>query len=166
MKTKINIAIFFLQVLMLSLSIPVIIYSQTEQDTIASKWGSGFMHQYVYGQHNHSLNRNKLTTILKTDKQAYNVMKSANNLHRVATIVAYSGLAIAIAGESQDNLTIGFSGVGIACVSFTMFSISNKKTKKAVDIFNSGLRETGYYNPEFEIRAALTSNGVGVNIYF
>lgn len=167
MKTIRLLTIFIAILMVFLMNNPINCYSQAKnQDTIYSKYGSGFMHHYVYSLNRKTLQRNDLTTILKTNDQAFKVMKSSNNNHLLANTIALPGLLVGTIGELSGNLKIGFIGIGIAVVSIPLYSISNKKMKKAVDIYNSKFRETGYNNSQVEFKGMLTSNGIGVMIYF
>lgn len=126
---------------------------------------------YHYFQNEKKLTFKEMLSIIKIDNEAHQLMKSARSRNMVGGGIGFVS-AIMLGGsigktisDGKPNWTVAGIGVGLNVVSLVLFSSANKKTIKAVDIYNANQTSLrNGFEPEFEIK--FTSVGVGVVIRF
>lgn len=122
---------------------------------------------YKYSQGGVSLSMNELVSIMGTNSEAYELMKSARSTYTFAQIIGGAGgfmigwpLGTAIGG-GDPNWTLAGIGAGLVVVSIPIYSTSNRKTKQAVDLYNADLAVSSDHN-SFNPRFRLAVKGTGL----
>jgi hypothetical protein len=147
----------------------VITYSLNGQDisdTIEVKKAFGV----VFLQKGQKLTPGKLLEISSSNPESYKEMKIAKGNYDAGTLFGFAGgfmvgwpLGTAIAG-GEPNWTLAAIGAGLIVISIPFSTSYSKHARKAVEIYNNGLKQTGLNSMEF--RLGLTSNGIGLKINF
>ncbi|MEI6091236.1 MAG: hypothetical protein WCR42_12345 [bacterium] len=143
-------------------------FGQTQKDSIRIK--KVFLgNTYYYNEK--LIDIRKMGNIMRTNKEAYSEIKSAETSNTFATILGYAGgfmigwpLGSALGG-GETNWTMVGIGVGIVAVGIPISIHADNKVKKAVQIYNKDLQTSSLYY-ETEIKFAFTGNGVGLIIKF
>ncbi|NVK53586.1 MAG: hypothetical protein HWD85_11675 [Flavobacteriaceae bacterium] len=125
----------------------------------------------MYMQNNAYLSGKQLLSIVKENQEAYNLMKSANSNKTWATILGGAGgflvgypIGTAIGGGEAKWELAGVGAV-LILVAIPINNGYNKKSKKAVDIYNEGLSTTASsFNPTFDLN--LRGNSIGITMSF
>ncbi len=116
------------------------------------------------------LSPNQLLDITRPVPAAYAEMKAAKSNYNVATVLGFTGgfligwpIGTAIAGGDPEWVMAGI-GAGLVGISIPLLSAYNKRSQKAVDIYNSTLKQTGYNR--IDLKLGLTCNGLGIRMTF
>jgi hypothetical protein len=154
-------------------------YSQSEDKTITLK-------KKNYYQSGQKLNGKQLKTILSTNPassseyEKYRVNNSVGTPLLIGgSICALAGGAIALSSsikESNDinngelsgdyptGIGLAALGLGLVLVAVPFMLPANKHFKKSVDLYNSNLKTTGYYQVRFNLM--VKGNGLGIRVQF
>ena len=149
------------------------LFAQKQTDSITFKKGLGYSFHGV-----NELSLEQLLDITESNSVAYRQMKIANNYKDWASGwefgVSFTILYGLIDSKNSNNKKLNlYSAAGLAIVGLDVgflavaipFALESKKhRKKAVKIYNEGLKQTGMNNVDF--RFGMTNNGVGVNVKF
>ncbi|MGG8495594.1 hypothetical protein ACQY1Q_04190 [Tenacibaculum sp. TC6] len=127
---------------------------------------------YRYTQNGKTLTMNNLTVLMQSNKQALELLKKAKTNNTLAYILGGAGgILIGIPlgqsiGGGEANWTLAAVGAGIIVTAIPIASSANKKTKQAIELYNSSLQSTSSFNfkPEFTIIA--NGNGIGISMHF
>ncbi len=125
---------------------------------------------YKITQNDKRLTLKSLTNALRPNKEAYMLLKSAKSTHITAIIIAgIGGFAIGYPlGKSlrggKTNWALMGAGVGALGLSIPVSLSSNKKLEQAVEVYNSGLKNTSYFKPKYKI--IVNQKGLGLAINF
>lgn len=143
-------------------------YGQVSTDSISTKEVFG---GYQFYQGDKSLNMKQLIRVMEPNEQAYKLINSAHSTSVFATIVGCVGgymlgrqLGTAIIG-GEPNWRVAGIGVGIIIVSIPINQIANYKAKQAVDIYNSGIKRSSFWDKN-ELKLSKTRNGFGLTLNF
>jgi len=143
-------------------------FSQTQKDSIRIQNGF-FGNKYYY--YEKPIDIKQMSTIMRTNKAAYKEIQSAQTTNAFASILGGAGgfligwpLGAAIGG-GEPNWTMAGIGVGLVAIGIPISINVNKKVKKAIQIYNTGLKTSSLYY-ETEMKFAITGNGVGLIIKF
>ena len=121
-----------------------LIFSQTYVDsiTIVNKYG------LYFSKNGKRLTPAKLVTAVKSNPEAYKIMKNAQESRDLGTIMGSIGSFVAgyavgrsLGPRTLDKRTLIF-GSALVLVSIPFSSGFSAKTLKAVKIYNAGLRDT------------------------
>lgn len=141
---------------------------QTGTDSIRVKKTFGGI-KFYQGENKLSLPDLKIT--MQTNPQAYQVIKSAQSANTIANIIGGIGGALvgfpigtAIAGKDANWALAGI-GAGLIGVSIPFSIKAIQKSKKAVGIYNSGLRASSFWNKN-DLRLSLAGNKIGLTLQF
>ena len=126
---------------------------------------------YKFTRNENTLNLRDLSRIMEDTPEAKDLIKKAKTTTVFTSILAFAGggligwpIGEAIGG-GDPNWALAGIGAGLVAVAIPLASSANKKTKEAVDIYNSSLeRQTTNFKPELNILA--TGNGLGLSLRF
>jgi hypothetical protein len=142
------------------------LYGQTISDTIEVKKAMGV----IFIQNGQKLTPRKLLEITSTNTEAYKEMKIAKGNYDVGSVFGFAGgflvgwpLGTAVAG-GEPNWTLAALGAGLIVVSIPFSTSYSKHAKKAVALYNNGLKQSGLKSPE--VILGLTYNGIGLRVNF
>ncbi|HIP47882.1 MAG TPA: hypothetical protein EYG92_02815 [Lutibacter sp.] len=127
---------------------------------------------YKYTQEGKVLTMKSMSSTLETNPEAYKLFKKAKSANVLAQILGGVGGGLigypigTAVGGGDANWTIAAVGVGVLAIAIPISIGVNKKTKKAVSIYNSGLSKVSYseYNTSYQIISNV--NGIGVSMTF
>jgi outer membrane lipoprotein SlyB len=127
---------------------------------------------YKYTQKGNQMTMKDLVKTMESNKQAFELIRKAQSSNTLASIIAFTGgglvgwpIGTAIGG-GDANWTLAGIGAGLIAIGIPISSNVNKKTKQAVDLYNSSLSSTSFYEfrPEFKVIA--NGNGIGLSMNF
>jgi hypothetical protein len=140
-------------------------FGQYQSDSIQVRKALGT----IYLQHGKRLRPNQLLDITYSNPDAYNEMKIAKSNYDAGAIFGFAGgfligwsIGGAIGGQDFD-WTLAGVGAGLTAISIPFSVAFTRHAKKAVKIYNDGLKSVGYHP---ELRIGLNSNGVGLSMVF
>jgi outer membrane lipoprotein SlyB len=127
---------------------------------------------YQYTQDGNQMTMGKLVKAMESNSEALKFMKKAKSNNVIASIISGAGGALigfpigTAIGGGDANWTLAGIGAGLVAISIPISSGVNKNAKKAVELYNSSLNSTSYYEfkPEFKIVA--NGNGIGLSVNF
>lgn len=125
---------------------------------------------YKYTQNGKTLTMGNLVSTMKTNPEAYRLIKKANTNQIVATIIGAAGGGLtgwplgAAVGGGDPNWALAGIGAGLVAVSIPFATTSNKKAREAVEVYNSSLSSSYKFSPEFKISS--NRDGIGFAIVF
>jgi len=130
-----------------------------------SFWGTKYI------QNEKPLSLSELVSTMKSNQEAYNLAKTARSNYITSLIISGAGgfligfpLGDAIRGD-KPNWPIAGAGAALVLVSIPISISSNKKMKKAINLYNSGLSESSYnFRPRYNFIA--NAKGFGISISF
>lgn len=141
-------------------------YGQNISDTIETKNALGV----IFLQNGKKLTPRNLLEISSSNAESYKEMKIAKSNYDVGSVFGFAGgfmvgwpIGTAIGG-GEPNWTLAVVGAGLIVISIPFSTAYSKHARKAVEIYNNGLKQTGSSTVEF--RLGLTFNGVGLKINF
>ena len=157
---------FTLMLIGLLLLSAISVFGQSQSDSIQTKKSLGT----VFIQHGRRLTPGQLLEITKINTDAYNEMKIAKSNYAIGTVFGFAGgflvgwtVGTAVGG-GEPNWALAGIGAGLIVVSIPFSTSYTKHAKKAVEIYNNALSQTGSRKIDFSL--ALTYNGIGINITF
>lgn len=140
-------------------------FGQDQADSIQVKKALGT----IYLQHGKRLRPNQLLDITYSNSQAYSEMKIAKNNYDAGAIFGFAGgfligwsIGGAIGGQDFD-WTLAGVGAGLTAISIPFSAAFNRHAKKAVKIYNDGLKPVAYHP---QLRIGVNHNGVGLTMVF
>lgn len=127
---------------------------------------------YKFTQNGKKLTMGNLVKTMESNQQAFELIKKAQSNNTLASIIGFAGGGLigwpigTAVGGGDANWTLAGIGAGLIVVGIPIASSANKKAKQAVELYNSSLYSTAYYEfkPEFEIMA--NGNGIGLSMSF
>lgn len=125
---------------------------------------------YTFSQNNKALSVAQLTDLMKNNKKAFDLMKSAKTNQTWSTILGGVGggligypIGTAIGGGDAKWELAGV-GAALVLVAIPIANGFNKKATKAVDLYNEGLPAiSSNFNPTFNFNFKGTSMGISMN---
>lgn len=142
-------------------------YSQTSNDTIYSQKVFG---GYRFWKKEKELKYSELLTIVKNNREAYKLIKSAQASNGFSVVLGGVGgflvgyqLGTAIAG-GEPNLAVGGVGIGLMGLSIPISINASKKARQGVAIYNKQIQELSYSPPK--IYFGCTESGIGLILKF
>ena len=143
-------------------------FGQIVTDSISAKKVFG---GYNFYQGTKRLSVNELKNAMKLNDQAYGEMKSAQSANIFATIIGGVGgfmvgwpLGTAIGGGDPNWVMAGI-GAGLIVVSIPISQKFSKHAKRAVDIYNDGLKTNTFWERN-ELKLSMSEDGVGLVLRF
>ena len=127
---------------------------------------------YQYTQNGNRMTMGKLVKTMDANSDALKFIKKAKSNNVFASILGGAGGALigfpigTAIGGGDANWTLAGIGAGLVAIGIPISSGANKNAKKAVELYNSSLNSTAYYEfkPEFKIVA--NGNGIGLSMNF
>lgn len=127
---------------------------------------------YKYTQNGKQMTMGDLVDAMESYQQAYELVKKAQSNNTLASIIGFAGGGLigwpigAAIGGGDANWTLAGIGAGLVAIGIPISSSANKKAKQAVELYNSSLNSTSFYEfkPEFKIMA--NGNGIGFSMNF
>ena len=127
---------------------------------------------YKYTQNGKQMKMGDLVNTMQSNANALEFIKKARTNNTFASILGGAGGALIgfpigqSIGGGDANWTLAGVGAGLIVVAIPISSSANKKAKQAVELYNSSLNSTSYYEfkPEFQIIA--NGNGIGLTMNF
>lgn len=125
-------------------------------------WGG-----YQFSQDGKNLTLSDMQKIMKDNKEAYELVTSAKSNQTWALILGTAGGALvgfpigtAIGGGDPEWALAG-AGAALIVATIPIVKGFNKKTSKAVNLYNDGLSSNAYnFNPTFNLNIKGTSLGI------
>lgn len=126
---------------------------------------------YTYYQNGKALSMKSLIATME-NTEAFEVIKEAKSKNTLANILGGVGgfmigypLGTSIGG-GDANWTLAGVGAGLIVIALPISSKANKKTKEAIDIYNTSLKTSSfhYFEPQFKMLA--NGKGIGLTMQF
>ena len=127
---------------------------------------------YKFEQNNRRLSWKELISETELNIEANLLIKKAKSQNTISSILAITGgglIGVPI-GQSttnrKPNWILAYIGGGIVIIGIPISIKATKNVKEGIDLYNSSLNSTPFYEfkPEFEIIA--NENGVGLSMNF
>lgn len=125
--------------------------------------------KYEFIQNDVPMSFGGVVRALENNPEAYQLAKSARNLYITSEYIGFAGgfaIGWGITTEEKTNWKLIGIGAGLIAVSIPFEMISDKKIKKALSIYNSGLNETlrYYFKPQYHL--IFNDKGLGIAMRF
>jgi len=127
---------------------------------------------YKYTQNGNQMTMKNLVKTMESNKQAFDLIKKAQSNNTLASIIGFAGggligwpIGTAIGG-GDANWTLAGIGAGLVAIGIPISSSANKKTKQAVELYNSSLNSTSFYEFKPEFKVIANGNGIGLSMNF
>lgn len=140
----------------------------TTPDSITSKKVFG---GYQYFQDGKMLTLPQLTNLMKTNTEAYKLVKSAIVTNGFLSVLSYAGgfcigypIGQALGG-GEPVWELAAVGAGLIAVAIPIANGVTKKMNNAVEVYNRGVRTTSFWDDK-ELKFQLTGNGLGLALRF
>lgn len=150
----------------LTLSFIIAIFTSGFAQTIEFTKGFG---GYTFTQNGEKISTEEVTTQLNTNEESAQLLKKAKNQGILASIIGGAGGALVgypigtAIGGGEANWAMAGVGAGIIAIGIPISISANKKTKKAIEIYNAGVKpkeENITYKPQL----MMVSNSVGLGL--
>ncbi|MEQ8471956.1 MAG: hypothetical protein RIC35_12265 [Marinoscillum sp.] len=126
---------------------------------------------YQFYQEEKRLGVKQLLEAVRSNYQAYQQIQSAQSIHSLAVILSSAGgfmvgwpIGTAVGG-GDPNWKLAAVGAGFLAASIPISLTFNKKVRKAVNIYNSGL-QTSTFKKKSEFKLLVGANTVGLTLKF
>lgn len=116
-------------------------------------------------------NTNQLLNVVESNKEAYRQVKSARSLLTTSLFLSYAGGFMigwpigTLLGGGQPNWTFAAVGATLIVATIPIGKVFNKKMKRAVDIYNSELHRSSFWDKN-DVSFSLTNNGMAMVLSF
>lgn len=150
---------------LLTLSFILVAFAYCNSQTIESKKVFG---GYKFTQSGKTLTMNELTTQLNTNEESADLIKKAKSQNTFASILGGAGGALigfpigTAIGGGEANWVVAGVGAGILAVAIPLSASANKKTKQAVEIYNSGSKTKENLAHKPQLFVVSNSRGMGL----
>ena len=155
--------LFWVVILILGISQ---LQAQNQSDSISVKKAFGT----IFKQNGKVLTPGKLMSIVQSNPSAFEEMKVAKSNYGVGSVIGFAGgfmvgypIGTALAGGKADWALAGI-GAGLIVASIPFSSAYVSHAKKAVKMYNAGLKQTGMDHVSYQL--GLAANGIGLKIWF
>lgn len=126
---------------------------------------------FTFTQDGKNLSLDEVQEIMKSNQEAYDMMQSAKSNKTWGMVLGTAGGALvgfpigtAIGGGDPEWALAG-AGAVLIVAAIPIVKGYNKKTTKAVELYNAGLSSTSYrFEPTFNLN--LKGNGIGISMSF
>ncbi len=157
--------------LLLIVLFSISVFTGNAQDSSSKIEVNRVLGSYTYKQNGNYLSGKQLLQLMDSNNEAMQLMKSANRSKTWATILggaggAFIGFPIGTAiGGGDAKWELAGIGAALILVAIPISSNYNKKSKKAVDMYNNGFSSTAYqFKPTFDLN--LKGNSIGISMSF
>ena len=127
---------------------------------------------YKYTQNGNQMTIKDLVKTMENNQQAFDLIQKAQSNNTLASIIGFAGggligwpIGTAIGG-GDANWTIAGIGVGLVAIGIPISSSVNKKTKQAVELYNSSLNSTSSNEFKHEFKVIANGYGIGLSMNF
>ncbi|NKI25250.1 hypothetical protein HCG49_01580 [Arenibacter sp. 6A1] len=127
---------------------------------------------YKYSQNENQMTMKDLVKTIASNQQAFDLIKKAQSNNTLASIIGFAGggligwpIGTAIGG-GDANWTLAGIGAGLVAIGIPISSSANKKAKQAVELYNSSLNSTSFYEFKPEFKVIADGNGLGISMNF
>ncbi|MDG1145265.1 MAG: hypothetical protein P8N54_02130 [Flavobacteriales bacterium] len=127
---------------------------------------------YKYTQNGTQMQMKDLVKIMESNKQSYDFIKKAQSNNTMALFFGCAGgylvgwpIGTAMGG-GEPNWTLAGIGAGLIAISIPFSSGANKNTKQAMELYNSSLNLTSFYEFKPEFKFLANANGIGLSMNF
>ena len=127
---------------------------------------------YKFMQYGSALTMNEIGNIISVNPEAFRVYKKAKSNAGIAMVMGVVGgamvgypLGVALGGGDPE-WSVAAIGAGVTVVGFTIASSASKKTKRAVEIYNSGISTSYLKSRERKLQFGFTASGAGLVLTF
>ena len=127
---------------------------------------------YKYTQNGKLMKMKDLVKTMESNQQAFDLIKKAQSNNTIASIIGGAGgflvgwpIGTAIGG-GDANWTLAGVGAGLIAISIPLTSGANKNGKQAVELYNSSLKSTSFYEFKPEFKVISNGNGIGLSMNF
>lgn len=124
---------------------------------------------YAFSQNDKNLTLTQMQELMKDNKEAFNLVKSAKSNQTWAMILGTAGGALVgfpvgtAIGGGEPKWALAGAGAALIVASIPIVKGFNRKTKEAVDLYNSGLPSvSSNFNPSFNFTVKGTSMGISM----
>ena len=127
---------------------------------------------YKYTQNGVQMTLKEMAKAMESNPEAFGIIKKAQSDTILSSIIGSAGgfligwpLGTALGGEDPDWSLAGI-GAGLVLIGIPISTSATKKTKQAVELYNSSLNSTSFnsFKPEFKVVA--DKNGIGISVNF
>ncbi len=144
------------------------LFNLTAQEvTIKKSFGEN-----LFSQNDKRISFNQLLTSLENNSEAYKMATSAKGNKTFGMILGTAGGALigwplgTAIGGGEPNWILAGVGAGLVVATIPIISGYNKKTAKAVQLYNDGLTDTSYKPVPVQLYISASHNGLGINVQF
>ena len=127
---------------------------------------------YKFTQNGNQLAMKDLVKTMESNQKAFDLIKKAQSNNTLASIIGFAGggligwpIGTAIGGGDADWTLAGI-GAGLVAIGIPISSSANKKAKQAVELYNSTLDSTSFYEVKPEFKIIANGNGIGLSMNF
>ena len=127
---------------------------------------------YKYTQNGKQMKMNDLYRTMWSNQQAFGLIRKAKSNYTVASIFGGAGgflvgwpIGTALGG-GDANWTLAGIGLGLFAISIPFSLGVNENVKQAVEIYNSSLGSTSFYQKRPNFTVIASGNGIGLSINF
>jgi len=154
-------------ILTLTFALAILTFCNAQQIEMEKVFGG-----YKYTQNGTVMKMKDLLKTMESNQQAFDLIKKAQSNNTVASIFGGAGGFLVgwtigtSLGGGDANWTLAGVGAGLIVIAIPFSSGANKNAKQAVELYNSSLNSTSFYEfkPEFKIIG--NGNGIGLSMNF
>ncbi|MBK8828264.1 MAG: hypothetical protein IPO26_16610 [Saprospiraceae bacterium] len=150
------------------LAISIAVFSQSLADTIEVTRVFG---GYRYESNGNVLSLNDMFVMMKKDDEARRLMDKAISASGISKIFSFAGgfmigwqVGAALFG-GKPSWTLAGIGCGVSIIGLQFGVSANKKTLKAIDMYNTRLKGLSYQTP-YDLKLGLCANGMALKMTF
>lgn len=127
---------------------------------------------YKYTQNDEYMTMTDLVNAMENNTKAFELIKKAKSNSSIATILGFAGgglIGFPIGqslGGRDANWALAGIGAGLVAIAIPISSSANKKTNKAVELYNASLNSSAHYQFKPEFNIITNGNGVGFSVRF
>ena len=125
---------------------------------------------YVFSQNDSNLTLSQMQEVMKDNKQAFDLVKSAKSNQTWGMILGTAGGALVgfpigtAIGGGEPKWALAGAGAALIVASIPIVKGFNRKTKEAVDLYNAGMPSvSSYFNPSFNFNVKGSSMGISMS---
>ena len=154
-------------ILTLTLALATLTFCNAQQIEMEKVFGG-----YKFTQNGKNLKMGELVKTMESNQQAFDLIKKTQSNNTLASIIGFVGggligwpIGTAIGG-GDANWTLAGIGAGLVAIGIPISSSANKKAKQAVELYNSSLNLTSFYEFKPEFKVITNGNGIGLSMNF
>ena len=154
-------------ILTLTLALATLTFCNAQQIEMEKVFGG-----YKFTQNGKNLKMGELVKTMESNQQAFDLIKKSQSNNTLPSIIGFVGggligwpIGTAIGG-GDANWTLAGIGAGLVAIGIPISSSANKKAKQAVELYNSSLNLTSFYEFKPEFKVIANGNGIGLSMNF